>query len=473
MKNIFMSAGAKRAVFISALAVGSLAFWSSGAVAQCVNNDKVNANYDEIPSNPEDFDALKTQMKNRFGLEYGLSCEGRTLYAEQEPINVPPSDPNYPKQLTLAYDRAMMRMMAKQILLKYGTQVTQRVMSVMQDDSSNPMKWDDVKNQMKSGSGDVNKAEIILDKFLNVVEGRLDAELEKLGVPAEEVRRSSISQKKQLFKNNFRKETLQKAVGDMRGVVPVATHVFTVTRGGKQSAQLGVIAIESNNTRQFANDISRKRESAFRGTPNSLAQILPTKKEDYLNEIGLRFVYDEKGAPMLISYGRWAVTAKSDNAARFEQYVIQAKESAFDMATTYVNEFASSSFVVDEKQVVESISETIAERISEFENKKLLGQDEFVREIEEVGLKKFKESKSTSKMSLRGVAEIRKWEFEDPVTKILHVGAVAVWSPQILANQNEAVRQISSGGRSPEPKAPDASVQENRVSRPVNRANDF
>ena len=446
---------------------------TASASAQCVNNDKVNLNYDEAANEAADFDALKMQIKNRFGLEYGLACEGRTLFAEQEPINVPPTDPNFPKQISIAYDRAMMRMQAKQILALYGTQSTQRVMSLMQDDSSNARQWDDIKSQLKTSSGDASKLEVILDKTLTVIEGRLDVELEKLGVPTDQVRRSSVSEKKQLYKNNFRKEMIRKGVGELRGMVPVATQIYTVTRGGKQSAQLGVIAIESGNTRQFATDISHKRTSAIKGTPNTLAKILPSKKEDFLNEIGLRFIYDESGSPMLVSYGRWAVTAKSDNAARYEQYVLQAKETALNIAQSYINEFAASSFVVEDKDVIENLSETIAERISEFENKKLLGQEEFTREIEEVVSKRFANYKANAKIQLRGMNEIRRWEVEDPVTKVLHVGAVAIWSSQVLANQNETVRQNSGAARPAEPQGANAPVQENRVSRPVNRPNDF
>src|SRR5690606_1476923 len=101
------------------------------------------------------------------------------------------------------------------------------------------------------------------------------------------------------------------AVHSMQGLVPVQTRIFTQDGPNGKAVVVGVIAVRSEKTLQFARDISRKQPSLVTGTPRSLTELLPPDPEGYLDEIGLRFAYDEQGRPMLLAYGRISVAVST------------------------------------------------------------------------------------------------------------------------------------------------------------------
>lgn len=114
---------------------------------------------------------------------------------------------------------------------------------------------------------------------------------------------------------------------NISGLVPVQTKVITFNAKGPVS-QIGVIAVLSEKTIQFANDIARLRPTLVHQEHKSLSDVLPKSDKEYLNEFGLRYVYDEKGMPMLVSYGMWSMLGQTKDPSKY----LRKEQSAIEKA---------------------------------------------------------------------------------------------------------------------------------------------
>ncbi|MEA1967351.1 MAG: hypothetical protein U9N77_03930 [Thermodesulfobacteriota bacterium] len=88
--------------------------------------------------------------------------------------------------------------------------------------------------------------------------------------------------------------------------------------------------------------------------------MLPKSKKGYLDEFELRYLYDEKGRPMLLSYGRWSVTQISKNPSRAMRKIKSAQNKAQLFAEASIGEFMNSNIDVLDKADIDSISEEVA-----------------------------------------------------------------------------------------------------------------
>jgi hypothetical protein len=410
----------------------------------------------------------KREFEDKFGVKIGVAQNGKTFFFGEAVVRVNPLDPAYAKELALTYDKAMLNLQSNFILQTYGTLSAKTISDNFEDDSTNAREFDPVKLKKEAAKG---KVSLILDKFVDVIDKKLDSMLVEQGGPVDEIQKQTVEQKKQLFKDNFRKEITKKAFASMSGLVPVQTKIITTSRGGKKTVKLGVIAIMSEKTVQFAKDIAKRRETNVKGRASSIEKILPTDDQGFLDEIGLRYVYDEKGRPMLISYGRWSVVGKTSNAARYERKIQNAKEKARMFAEANIGEFMKSNINAAQGSISESINEEIAKKISTIDNNKIVGTDEQSQEIGETLDQSFKKLQKSSKFKLRGTSEITTWEATDE-NGILHVGSVVSWRYAQLENANNIVHG-SKKRKYKKQERKQAVKNVSRSSRVVNSMDDF
>ena len=441
--------------------------------AQCAKDSNKTVLNSEETTEPLNFEEFKVKFENRMGVSIAESCDGVTFYADKLVLDgVDVNHPDFPKKLQLGYERLMFKLQAQLVMDLYGRQTVKRISELMNDDSTNARAWSEIKKELDEAKNDQNKISKILNKTLDLMDKKLDNELIKEGIPADKVQKSSLAEKKTIFKDNFSKESIKNAIGDMAGLVPVHTKIFTGKNSKGEFVTLGIIAVRSAKTITFAQSIAKKQESGIKGSPNKLKDILPSTNEGYLNEIGLRYVYDEDGRPTLISYAQWSVTAKTDSASRLERLKEVAQDTASDLAQSNITEFAKSSLVISDTKIVGDISEDISTRITQFENTTNIGSEEKIEQISEIISKTIKKATSTASMQLRGSSELKKWEAVDPKTQVVHLGAVRKFSFKELENQNKMDTQLKpnqAGGSSQDKNLPSV----NRDSKPVNKASDF
>ena len=453
-------------IVVSSFLVGSSVY---------ANEQNIDADQNAISSANADLDykddslsSWVSDFENTVGAKIGEAINGRTFFTGKSSVRVGPLDPAYSKELTVAYEKALLDLQAKFILQTYGTMSTERILDFFENDSTNANLFEPVQLKKDIEQGQLSR---ILDKTLSVIENKLDSQLEEQGVSPSEIKKMSITQKKSKFKDNFKKSMVKKAVQNISGLVPVQTKIITTKTKVGDAVEVGIIAVMSDKTRQFADDMARQRATNVKGSPKDLNDILPKDDKEYLNEFGLRYLYDKNGKPMLLSYGRWSVVGKTENPSKYLRKIESAKEKARMFAEAAIGEFMKSNIQASQSVDIESISEEIATKVTEFENSVESGSNEGVDNIGETIDKSFTKIKASSKFKLRGTSQIKTWEKEDE-NGVLHVGSVVTWTFSQLDNANN----IANGNV----KKKEQSIEtiktvnpESKKSKLVNDANDF
>jgi len=400
-----------------------------------------------------------------------VSSDGKMFFSGQASTLTGPKDPSFGKQLALAYEKAMFDMRADFVMQSYGRIKVKTIRDIYEDQSTNKDDFDPAQLQNAAAQGG-GRLEELFDKALTVLDKKLDNELVAQGVPVDQVKRMSIEQKKVTYKNNLTKEITKNAFRSMQGLVPVQTKIFTKNTPNGTLVIVGVIAVQSEKTRQFAQDISRKTQTLVKGDPKKLSDILPKEKSGYLDEIGLRYTYDESGRPMLISYGRSSVTIAPDmQASRAFQSTQNAKSIARSLAEASIAEFMSTNININEQVIGGSAEQELVTQVTNFEN----GTKANVQKNQEVVAntisKIIKSGTATAAADLRGTSPVDVWEFKDELG-VLHVGTVVAWTYDQLNNVNAIDAQVN---RKPaEGTTPDGAVKDaSRSSKIINKANDF
>lgn len=408
------------------------------------------------------------QFEKRFQ-PIGVAQEGRIFFSGMSPARVGPLDPNYGKELALAYERAMFDMMADFVLQNYGRQIARRRLEVMQDASSNREAFDPAEIKRAQDQGRINA---LFDKALMLMDKKLDNALISQGVPREKLAEMPVEQKKTLYKDAMVKEVVTQAVRSMRGLVPVQTRIFSESTPNGKASIVCVIAAQSPKTRQFAEDMSRQRSTLVKGEPKKLADLLPSREAEYLDEIGLRFSYDESGRPMLISYGRWSLAAAKDwTPAR----VIRAKQIAYEqargLAESSIIEFMNTNIEVSRVQSLGSLTEEVIRKITRIDETGAKGYELVQDQIGETIDKFLRNARSSAAGDLRGTSVAKRWEQTD-ANGVLHVGTVVTWTFSQVDNAREVDRRVAPGP-SGEGRGAGGQRDEARDSKPINRLKDF
>lgn len=411
-----------------------------------------------------------SNFENQFQ-SIGIASGGRTFFSGQAAVKGSPLDAAFGKQLALAYEQAMFDMRADFVMEHYGRMKADTVRSLYEDSSSNRDDFPEAELESAAQAGG-GRLELLLDKALTVIDKKLDSVLIEQGVPADDVRRSSVEQKKTLYKNNLHKEMVQRAFSSMQGLVPVQTRIFTEDGPNGKTVVLGVIAVRSEKTQQFARDISRKQPTLVTGTPRRLNDLLPADPKGYLDEIGLRFSYDEQGRPMLLSYGRNSVSISPDwSPSRVFQARQNAVQQAQALARSNIIEFMNTSVQVEQSDDIGSVEEEQLERITHFDSGKKSDIEDTRKQVAEAISVFTKSGRATAQGELRGTSVVKRWEQKDE-NGVLHVGSVVAWTYAQLDNANAIDAQGRNQRATPAPNA-QAAADQSRSSRMVNDRSDF
>lgn len=409
----------------------------------------------------------------RFEQAIGVAADGRVFYAGMATISADSAaDPHYGTQLALAYERAMFDMQADFILQNYGRLKAKAIHTLFDDLSSDRDAIDPLELQ-KAGAQGGGRLEALFDKALVLVDKKLDSALMDEGVPPEDIQKMSVEQKKNLYKDNFNKEIIKSAYQSMQGLVPVQTRIFPVEENGKTAMAVSVIAVQSEKTRQFAQDIARKRPSLVRGTPKTIDALLPAEQKGYLDEIGLRFTYDAAGHPMLLAYGRTSVPMDPDwSASRAIRAKQNAQSIAQTMAEANIVEFMNTNIQVSETANVGDINEDWVTQITQVDNGKPGEVQQVKEKIRETTQRIVKSGQAQAAGELRGTTVLRRWDQKD-ANGVTHVGVVVGWTYGQLDNANAVDDQARGRNRTARQDGPAAAGDQSRTSKVINSKDDF
>lgn len=469
----------KNKIFKSILVAGLL-FSTVNIFAQNANSQIEDSQGEISSANFADSfseDSIETwiaDFENKTNSQIGMQKDGKTFYSGVATVKGLATDPSYPKNLVIAFEKAMLNLQADFILQSYGELSVEKIQDEFSDDSDNRNKFDDefVKEQIKQG-----KLNSVLDKMVAVLENNLDAQLEKLGVPAEAVKNKTIEQKKLLYKDNFKKSTMKKAIERISGLVPVQTKVVTMKTEKGNAIQIGVIAVISDKTIQFAKDMSLQRPTKINGKPKEINSILPLKQEGFLDEFGMRYIYDEEGRPMLLSYGRWSVTNESSDPAKYLKSIQMAQQKARMNAESYIVEFMKTNIEAAKSDGTGDIDEEILTRATDYDatTGNINSQNSEKEKIEDLVDTYFSKIKAKAKAQLKGTSQVKTWKAKDE-NGHLHVGSVVTWSYAQLDNVNaidNIKNNVKHDKKEEQKETKKSSSVVERKSKLVNDTNDF
>lgn len=414
----------KKILFIGSLVVASLLYaqdiQNTQISQQDINTQNEMSNASTKDISPKSIEDFFEEFADKFDIEYGVSKNAKTFYTGKSTVIINDTDPQFAQALQNAYQKAMLNLQSEFVKDAFGRIATSKIQSYEADNSTNAREFEELP---KGGA-----IEQILNKLSQLAGAKLDKALNDLGVDTKSL---SEDRKKTLLKQEFLNKTMTNAIGSMSGLVPVQT-IVTQRRG---EYDVGVIAVISNKTRQLAKDMALSRKSNIKGKGKAISEYLPKDKKGFLNEYGIRLIYDENGAPVILSYGNWGYVADSSNAKKTNILEDSAKETALTMADAAIVEFINTSISLkDERTTGESYEDIIKQSINLNDNSTQEQTQNITNIIDKVNSK----IKASASGKIRGIRTLKKWSYTSE-NGIEHVGAVRFYSYENLANTNEAL----------------------------------
>ncbi|MBF7045400.1 hypothetical protein IY974_02355 [Campylobacter volucris] len=445
MKKMFIIGSLALASFLYAQATPQVEITQEDIKTQ---NEMSDASTKDIT--PKSLDDFFEEFADNFDIEYGVTKDGKTFYVGKSVVALNDSDPQFAQALQNAYQKAMLNLQTEFIKDAFGRIAVNKIQNYEADNSTNAKEFE----ELPKGS----IISQIFDKLAQLSGAKLDKALKDLGINVEGL---TEERKKTLLKEEFLNKTITSAVGSMSGLIPVQT-IVTQRRG---QYDIGVIAVVSKKTRQLAKDMSLERKSNITGKGKNISEYLPKEEKGFLNEYGIRLVYDEKGSPVILSYGNWGYIADANNAKKTNILEDRAKDTAATMADAAIVEFINTNLSLkDEKTTGESYEEIIKQSLNINDNTIQEQIQDFTNIIEKINTK----VKANSSGKIKGIRTLKKWSYKSE-NGIEHVGVVRFYSYDNVANINEALKSNSNT-----PKAePKKSSNIQRSSNIVNDIDDF
>lgn len=419
----------------------------------------------------ESFQSWVSGLERKFRPVGQPDDQGRMFFSGQSTVTNP-NGPNLGQQIAIAFDRAMIDMQAAFISDTVGRIVSDVTRERLSDSSTNRDNIDPAELPKTCQSGGGDRIAMLFEKTLQVADKTLDNKLIEQGVPADQVQRSSVEQKKTIYKNNLIRDIAKRAISSMQGLVPVQTRIFTEKGTNGTRMTVGVFAAQTQKTRDFALDMARKMPTNVTGEPKKLADILPKNDAGFMGELGLRFTYDEKGRPMLISFGRTSITVTPDMSPGEEGEMESiAKELAKSLAEASIIEFMNTSVAVNSNTSQGEFAEKLVTQTTNLINCSPKSVDRNKAKINEVISTFSQNIKTRSTGSLQGTSTVRTWVIKDERGGGRQIGSVVTWSYGQLENVKKIEAQGVQKGIS---RGADGTISNSSTSsRIINKLNDF
>lgn len=400
---------------------------------------------------PKSLNDFFDEFADQHDINYGEDNNGKVFFSGRATVALAATDPSFAKALNLAFDNAMLNMQAEFVRNAFGRQSSELKQTLFSDDSTNAREFEKLPAEGRFAQ--------LLDKAVKLTGAKLDSALQEMGVEAAGL---TEERKKVLFADALVQKISESAFGSMQGLVPVQT---SMTQVSADHYEVGVIAVMSGKTRQVASDMRQKRASLITGKGRQVKDVLPEKNEGYISEHGIRLIYNESGAPVIISYGQWSYQPDSDpymNNRKKEVATDQATSRADAAVSAFINtaiQFKRSS--ESSAQIERSITETVNGNDTSLSEKT-------AKDIIDITNK---EITSRSDMNLRGLRTVKRWDAKD-ANGVVYVGVVRMYSHANVENTNQMVAPLSSQGSKAQ-STPKSSQRVTRKSRVVNDMDDF
>ena len=324
----------------------------------------------------------------------------------------------------MAYKEALLKAQAKYVEHLGVSVRTESVNRLFDDKTKMPsFSEEDLRASGKLGE--------LFDKAVAVVGGKLDGELQEMGIDPEEFRAAPKEKRARLFERSVAETTVTRARQTLTGVIPVKTFEAN-NEAGDHAVAVAIVA--SSKFRQFVHDITQSKgdiaADPAKASTQPLLQMLRSDKGALINEFGIRRMYDEQGYPVLVSFGQASNPYRGDDyqqrADNRELSYAAAKASSYANFAYLFNATGASEQAIGQKMSRQTTGVVRAEgqSISESEEQ----TQEFIQTVD-------REISARGNVSnLPGTRELFRWSEKHPLYGHEINGVVYLWHP--LSEQN-------------------------------------
>lgn len=419
-------------------------------------NEMSDANTIPELSASDSIDDWADSALNKFGLSEFGEHNGKFFIFAQQTVMLKPTDPQFGDSVANAYDKAMMKLQEKYVMIRFGKTTVDKMKSFYSDRSTNAKN---IELPSPSAPGFLSKLMLVLDKKLDVIGAKLDDELVALGEDRDSIMKMTPKMKKDIFRDKFVKNTIRKAQGSIAGLIPIQTSLASDKKG---TYSIGVIAVASQKTIQIAKDISLQRKSIVSGKGREVSTLIPKSNEQFLGTFGTRLAYDMDGSPMIISYGMASYLPDSGDDYINDELKSDARSTAIANADTQIAELINGQMnVKSQKKSGEEIKKYVEREVK-------ANSDTIEKTIKNIIKITDKTIKSNASAKLQGISTVKTWRFTT-AEKHKYIGAVRVWRYSTL----KAVNDFNKPNRDRDSKKKKTYSSNIQASEPVNTMNDF
>lgn len=411
-----------------------------------------------VPTASDNMEDWFDSVLTKFGIDSFGENNGKFILFASQSVLLKPIDPQYGDALVNSFDKAMMKLQEKYLMIRFGKTTTDKIKSFYSDRSTNAK---DIALPPVEDPGYLGKLLDVFEKGLDVTEKKLDQKLIELGVSPEELARLTPKKKKDVFRDKFLKKTIRQASGSISGLFPIQTNVITDNAG---RTVVGIVAIVSPKTIQIAKDISLQRKSVILGKGRDISSLLPAKDAEYLGTLGVRLTYDEDGTPAIISYGIASYRPDTDDDYINDELKSEAKADAVSSADAQIAEIINGRMNAKNER-------KRGEEIRKYVEREMKPESDTVEKtIKNIIKITDNEAKSSARAKLQGISTVKRWRYTSKSGQKF-VGAARVWKYSTLQAVNSFNNSKSPNRRSGKKQQSFQTFQES--SKPVNTMDDF
>jgi hypothetical protein len=364
-------------------------------------------------------------------------------------VQVIATNPDWVRFRQLAYTDALLQAQSEFVAEQNTRIMTKTVSNFFKSADEQPPPYVNTRTPGQSAE--------LLRKLLAVVSGKLDHELQELGIDPKEYASAPEAQRTTLLSNHLKISTISQSIGDTIGLCPVMT--LEDIEAGTGKTKIGVIAVVSAKMRDFAQQVLIRRgafepDASHSADPRKLLAV----KSKLVSDFGVRRMYDLQGLPVIVSFAQWASPYKGTDPVMAENYVSAARRQAESIAEEQLATFLKGSISYDRNgtagQEIDRIAVSLPDNASIEDTKKI------VDEVRKAMVR-------TAVVTITGQRNLGTWSARHPKVDREIVGVVRMWS----AAGEQAIRAEQVPKRAAAVEKPPASG--NLEGRKLMDANDF
>ncbi|QYK05165.1 DUF6844 domain-containing protein [Shewanella zhangzhouensis] len=272
-----------------------------------------------------------------------------------------------------------------------------------------------------------SRLEAILDKLVTLADATLNAQLAEVGVDAAEYDAAPPTKRKLMMQKAITQISKQRSRGDISGSQVMKTYEATDKNGNTAVAVVVATSVKKKNFLSSLRLSKGNIEPSPEKAGDSLGSYLSKQKPNLVYQYGTKLLWDEKGYPMLVSFG---MSGNDCNPSDYEECADNRDFSFADAELDALSHIAESYSLMgtyeSESRKTSGKSRTATATLNQNKDTDVSEDavSEMIKEVSEAS------SMTSNVKGLVGLKTAMRWTEKHPVTNREVNGVVLVWHPK-------------------------------------------